>query len=290
MNQSLNINKFGAVIILAVIIFATIPLTHVYAIRRTNPDILVQFALLSDSHLNYATSGDEANYTTYFEKAIKQVNAAGVDFILIAGDLTQSGKPDEFSQFKSEISKFLSPVWVVPGNHDIGNKFSNLEKSEHVTFERIESYEKYIGHSWFSANCAGVHIICINSSILSSDFELEKKMWKFLEKEMGTSTDTPTILLMHYPLYLKDPDEPGGYWNVEPAQRARLIGLLKKSNVKMVLTGHLHRPVVNNLDGILFVTAPSTSFGIPAGKQPEGWMLISILKNGKSTVTFQTIK
>jgi 3',5'-cyclic AMP phosphodiesterase CpdA len=165
-----------------------------------------------------------------------------------------------------------------------------LGKSGHVTLARIKTYEKNFGPTWFSLNYAGVHIIGINSSILGSGFKLEKQMWKFLEDELGKPASEPTILLMHYPLFLKDIDEPGDYWNVEPAPRAHLIGLLKQGNVKMVLTGHLHRPLINNLDGILLVTTPATSFGIPTGKQPEGWTLITIFKNGKATAAFQTIK
>ena len=282
-------NKSGVLLITSFIIFAIIPTNQVVAIKHANHDILAQFALLSDSHLNHAKTVDDANFTSHFEKAIEQVNAADVDFVLIAGDLTQSGKPDEFSLFRAEITKFHVPVWYVPGNHDIGNKFSLSGKDEHVTLSRMETYEKQMGPSWFTANCAGVHIICINSSNLGSGFEEEKQMWKFLEKELATSAKVPTILLMHYPFFLKDPVEQGDYWNVEPAPRERLLGILKKGKVKMVLSAHLHKPLVNDQDGILFVTAGATSFGIPAGKQPEGWTLITILKNGKTTVTFQAI-
>jgi 3',5'-cyclic AMP phosphodiesterase CpdA len=287
MHQSLNTNNSGALILLTVLAFASFSL--VYGRKQSNPGILAQFALLGNSHLNHATFGEEANYTAHFEKAIKQVNAAGVDFVLIAGDLTQSGKPDEFSLFKTEISKIFVPVWVVPGNHDIGNKFSPHDKGEHMTLTRMKTYEKHIGPSWFSADCAGVHIICINSSLPGSGYEPEQKMWKFIEKELTTSTKVPTILLMHYPLFLNDPVEPGDYWNIEPAPRKRLLDLLKKSNVKMVLSAHLHKQLVNNRDGILFVTTAATSFGIPAGKQPEGWTLITILKNGKTTFSFHDL-
>jgi predicted phosphodiesterase len=95
---------------------------------------------------------------------------------------------------------------------------------------------------------------------------------------------------MHYPLFLKDLNEPGGdYWDVEPAPRTRLYQLLKQGGVKIVLTGHLHRPLVNRRDGILFVTTPPISFGLPRGKQPEGWTLVTILKNGEATSEIKTL-
>src|SRR5437899_316468 len=51
--------------------------------------VLARVALLSDPHVNRATNGDAANFKARFEKAIAQVNAAKVDIVLIAGDLTQ---------------------------------------------------------------------------------------------------------------------------------------------------------------------------------------------------------
>jgi 3',5'-cyclic AMP phosphodiesterase CpdA len=281
--------SFVTLIAFAAVMFAFESSAQVPVVHEANSNILARVALLGDSHLNLATSGDETNYGARFEKAIAQVNAAGVDFVLIAGDLVQSGsEPEQYDGFKADIKKFRSPVWFVPGNHDVGDKF-NSGKSAHTTLKRIETYENTMGPSWFSTNCAGVRIIGINSSILGSGFDRENEMWKFLESELAMPAPVPTILFMHYPLFLKDLDEPGtNYWNVEPAPRARLYNLLKQGGVKIVLNGHLHRPLVHRRDGILFVTTPPTSFGLPAGKQPEGWTLVTILKNGDATEEFET--
>ncbi len=102
---------------------------------------------------------------------------------------------------------------------------------------------------------------------------------------------TPTVLLMHYPLFLKDFDEGGGdYFNIEPAPRMRLYNLLKQGEVKTVLTGHLHRPLINQREGILFLTTPPISFGLPRGKQPEGWTLVTVFKNGEAKESFRNIE
>jgi Icc protein len=257
---------------------------------QTNSDVLARVALLSDSHLNFETNGQDATFNPHFEKAIAQVNAAGVDFVLIAGDLTQSGRPEEYADFKARIKEFHVPVWFVPGNHDVGNKV-NAGKDPYVTSARVADYEERMGPDWFSTNCAGVRIIGIDASLLGSGLEQESKMWSFLEPELAMPSSRPTLLFMHYPLFVKDMDEAGGiYWNVEPAPRARLYGLLKRGGVKIVLTGHLHRHLENRRDGILFFTTPPTSFGVPAGKQPEGWTLVTVLKNGEATTAFHPLE
>ena len=233
----------------------------------------------------------DATFKPHFEKTIAQVNEAKVDFVLIAGDLTQGGKPEELADFKIYLKKFHAPVWFVPGNHDVGNKLQSGKTEGMATRERVEAYEKALGPSWFVQERVGVRVIGINSSLLGSSFEREGEMWKFLKKELGKRVQVPTILFMHYPLFLKDLDEPGGdYFNTEPAPRKRLLDLLKQSGVKIVLTGHLHRTLVNRHDGILFVTTPPVSFGLPRGKQPEGWTLVTIFQNGEAKEAFQTIE
>ncbi len=257
----------------------------------SGPKILARVALLSDPHVNRATNGMDATFRPHFEKAIAQVNAAKVDLVLIAGDLTQDGKPEECADFKMFVKQIRAPVLFVPGNHDVGHKFNSGHTNGTITTERLAAWEKTFGPSWFSKKRAGVRVLGINSSLLGSGFEREDAMWKFLERELARPGSRPTILFMHYPLFLKNPDEPGGeYFNTEPAPRARLLHLVEQGGVKIVLTGHTHRSVVNRRDGILFLTTPPVSFGLPRGKQPEGWTLITILKDGEAQEVFQPLE
>lgn len=87
-----------------------------------------------------------------------------------------------------------------------------------------------------------------------------------------------SLLLIHYPLYLETPDETGGdYWNVEPAPRARLLSLLHRGGIRAVLSGHIHYPLVLAENGIMHISAPPVSFGLPRESQPEGWTLLTII-------------
>jgi 3',5'-cyclic AMP phosphodiesterase CpdA len=257
---------------------------------QAEPKILARIALVSDPHVNRATNGANATFKAHFEKTIAAVNKSKVDFVLIAGDLTQSGAVDEMSDFKKQIKKFHAPVWFVPGNHDVGHKFNSGKSEGTVTPERVELYEKKLGASFFMQKKSGVRVIGINSSLLGSGFERENAQWKFLEKEFAKPIRTPTILFMHYPPFLKTTDEPGGhYYNIEPEPRRRLLALLKQGGVKTVLTGHLHRQLINRNEGILFLTTPPVSFGLPKGS-PEGWTLISLQVEGEAKWEFQNIE
>lgn len=254
-------------------------------------DIVARIALISDLHVQRSTNHELAQAHARFHQAIADINAARVDLVLAAGDLTEWAQAEDFARFRQHVRKFDAPVWYVPGNHDMGGKIIRGKTNAHtVTPWSLRFYESRMGPSFFSRTRAGVRVIGINSTILDSDMRREKAMWRMLEKELAQPSPLPTIVLTHYPVFYKTPDEGGGdYWNVEPAPRGRLLPLLQEGSVKLVLSGHIHTQRVNRHEGILYVTTPPISFGLPNGKQPEGWMLITIPREGEAQVEFRRV-
>ena len=49
---------------------------------------------------------------------ITAVNNSETHFVVITGDLTESGKPEEFKTFLDVLDTCAKPTFVVPGNHD----------------------------------------------------------------------------------------------------------------------------------------------------------------------------
>jgi len=250
----------------------------------------VRIALVTDTHTNLATTGDEALYKTRLDQTIAAVNSANVALVLISGDLTQGGKQGEMDAFEAQIKAFTPPVRVVPGNHDVGGKLIP-GKTGGVTGERVSAYESVFGPSFWTEHLSGLRIIGLNSSIFGSGLPVEDRQWAFIEAELAVPSTEPTIVVMHYPPFLTAPDEPGGgYWDIEPAPRQRLLALLQKGHVSAVLTGHLHRPLRNDWNGIPLITSLPVSFGLPKDVQPEGWTLITVAPNGTVTAETETIK
>lgn len=252
----------------------------------------VRIALVTDTHTTRGTLEDQPLYKGHLAQVIAAVNAAHVDFVLVAGDLTQGGKPEEMSDFAAQIKGFQATTLVVAGNHDVGGKHIPGQEGG-MTAERAARYEQSFGPSFWTRTLDGVRVIGLNASLFGSGLPREAAQWQFLEAALSPAQHQPTLLLMHYPLYLDKPDEPGGaYWNVEPAPRARLLALIKKNgHVLTVLTGHLHRPLVNKTpEGVLLYTSPPVSFGLPRGKQPEGWTLVTVMpKTGVVHTEFRAI-
>jgi 3',5'-cyclic AMP phosphodiesterase CpdA len=219
-----------------------------------------------------------------------EINQAKVDLVLIAGDLTDGGTREQMALFKRKVKQLKAPVLFVAGNHDVGMVGDGTVKKS-ITPEKVRRFSQELGPNWFAREKAGVRIVGINSCLFGSGFKEEEAQWSFLAKELAKPRAKPTFLLEHYPLFIKTPDEPRrSTWNVQPEQRKRLLALVEQGGVRTVLTGHLHYPITNRLDGILFLGNTTTAFGLPRGKQPEGWMLLSVPREGEVQFEFRKLE
>jgi alkaline phosphatase D len=259
----------------------------------------LRIALVADPHVTRGEDAQKRSYGVHFDRVIASVNAVegGVDAVLVAGDLTDDGLPEQYDDFKARADRFRCPaVWSVPGNHDVGNKRREGADADGgtITDARLRRYEEKVGPSfWVRPLNDGTRVIGVNTPLLGSGLPREAEQWAFLEHELGATGDRrQTLVLLHYPLFTEAPDEPSSvYWNVEPAPRRRLLELLSTvgPSVRAVFSGHLHRPLERAAGNLRFLGAPPVSFGLPTGKQPEGWTLVTIPAAGPASARFVAV-
>jgi 3',5'-cyclic AMP phosphodiesterase CpdA len=252
--------------------------------------LATRIAFLSDTHVNLRTNEPGLAYNRRLDRAVAEVNAAKVDLVLIAGDLTDGGTREQMELFKRKVKALQAPVLFVPGNHDVGILGDGKVKTS-ITPDRVKLYGKTLGPNWFAREEAGLRVVGINSCLFGSGFKEEADQWTFLEKELAKPHAKPTLLMEHYPLFVTSVDEPGrNNHNLQPEPRQRLLALMQRAGVRAVLSGHLHYPITNRLDGILFLGNTTTAFGLPRGKTPEGWMLLSVPREGEVQFEFRKLE
>lgn len=250
----------------------------------------VRIAFLSDIHLTHRLKEDQPVRERRLQEAIAAVNAENVDLVLLGGDLTEDGTVAEFRDFQRLARGFAAPVWYVPGNHDIGNK-RIAGKKESVTHERHKRFESILGRSWWVREHAGVRVVGVNGPLLGSGLPDEPKMWAELERALAATSSVPTLIMVHFPPFQSSNSEPGGvYWNLEPSPRGRLLGLAQQAGVKTILSGHLHRNLTNQHEGITLLTTTTIGVGDPKKNPPRGWMLLSVEKDGRLTIDRRTVR
>lgn len=253
------------------------------AAQPAAPAKAVRIALVSDTHMGKPGVETTPLYRARFEKAIAAVNEAKVDLVVVAGDITEDGTEGEFKMFTELAKGFKAPMCVVPGNHDIGNKVFP-GKSNGPDAERLALFEKLVGPSSFVKTIAGVRVIGVASPLFGSGQPAEASLWKMLEKELAAPKPGLALLLTHYPPYTDKADEPAvPYWNINNEPRARLIGLLERGGIRNILGGHLHKPLELRDAKFNICVTPPVAFGLPKGKQPQAWTLVTIGADGGLT-------
>jgi DNA repair exonuclease SbcCD nuclease subunit len=249
----------------------------------------VRIALVSDTHLSCGPDGTGPLYRQRLDRVIAAVNASGVDLVLFAGDLTDDAAPEDVAMALERLRQFTVPVCCVPGNHDVGEKLS-VGGTNPVTEARLDDYEDRIGPAFFVERFVNrVCVVGVTASLFNSGLPREEEQWNFLADWLGAPTQETTVLLTHYPPFVEAPDEPADQWNIDPASRRPLLTLLQQSGVCAVLSGHTHHPLTRRHEGILFATAPAVAFGLPWGRQPEGWMLLTITQANEVNIVVRDI-
>ncbi len=101
------------------------------------------FAVLSDLHIGLPhTIADHPTRfhlvevsIPAFEQALQTLEPLELDFLLIPGDLTQHGEPENHRWLAQRLSQLPLPVYVIPGNHDPEFTFPALPEPLRSHFE-----------------------------------------------------------------------------------------------------------------------------------------------------------
>ena len=218
--------------------------------------------------------------TELYRKAIDQVNRLNPDFIVITGDLvnknTDSLQWAEFDRITGEIKPSI-PVYLSPGNHDIGNN---------PTAQDIDRFRAAYGDDKFSFRHKKNWFIGINSCIIKSDSpEMEERQFIWLENELKKAKRAKNILIFtHYSFFLNEPDEPDKYFNIDINKRKKYLDLFSEYKVNTVFAGHLHNNAYGKNGTMNMIT--TSAVGKPLGKAPSGFRIIVVGKKGVASTFY----
>ncbi len=196
------------------------------------------------SEINFYAMGDTQGFEWLYKEMLSIIRDRGsfereevTDFILHLGDITASGSPDSLQKFHNITRSSPIPVFSTPGNHDI--KIANS----------TSMYENYFGHSEYFFEYKGYVFISVNSS---SGFYSESS-FSYLSEVLLQFPDKPKVIFTHIPIF--DPREGKDHALLNTSQVTRVLHLLNNSNVKAVISGHIHYYNHTILNGIHFITS-----------------------------------
>jgi 3',5'-cyclic-AMP phosphodiesterase len=200
-------------------------------------------AQLSDVHVGGARYREELLRT-----AIEEINAAGPDLVVLAGDLTDDGYPDQYPLAQQELAAIAAEHIVrVPGNHDARNVGYLLFED---TFGARDSRLRF--------ECAGLDVALIGVDSSKPDIdegEIGREHYGWIEEGFTDDTDLRIFVCHHHLVPV-----PGtGRERNQVLDAGDVLALLRRCSVDLVLSGHRHVPYVWPLAGILLVHSGTVS-------------------------------
>lgn len=203
-----------------------------------------------------------------FKLAVKQINVLKPDFVVICGDLVNTANEKSFADFNSIKAGFNMPCHCAPGNHDVLNQ---------PTAESMRRYRETIGKDYYSFEHKGYTFVVANTQLWKAPLEGESEKhdaWFTKTLESTKAKAYPAVIVVHYPLFVEEPDEKEIYYNLPLSKRREILDLCEKNGVVAFLAGHTHKQITNEYKGIQFVNGETTSKNFD--ERPMGFRLWNV--------------
>ena len=192
--------------------------------------LLFSFALLTDTHISTSNPRPMED----LQRSIADINQnPAIEFVVVTGDLTESGDRASIQAIKDELEKLNVPFYAASGNHE-----TTWSESGVMDFSRV------FGDSRFAFSHNGMYFIGFNSGpvIRMADGHVAPQDITWLKHNLDSVSkagEAPIFVFTHYPLRNGDVDN----WY-------EVTDVLRQHNVQCIMGGHYHRNLIFDCDGI----------------------------------------
>lgn len=228
------------------------------------------FAVIADSHFHppgipaQASWDSDAQFNDRNRHAVDLLCSASPDFVVHVGDVPHPVPGLQAHERALDVAQATyaalpCPLYMVPGNHDIGDKPHPWAPAPTVTAERHAAFARRWGPPWQVFEHGGCRMIFIDTPVLNSGLPMEAEQWAWLEEVLAQPMRT--FAFLHYPPFMLRRDEAEHYDNLAEPARSRLLTMLE--GVEAIFCGHVHRFFWNPIGETDLYVVPATSFVRP---------------------------
>ena len=228
------------------------------------------FALFSDTHIakgrwQYRNVIMGEPSAEALKEEFPALEAQGVDFALMAGDMVNAAAREQFEMLADVLSTTSLPVYGCVGNHDAYNSSSRGDMLELVPGLFPE------GETNYTFRRGPLRFIVLDASYwrtkdgqITDQFDrdnwsgigLAEGSLQWLRDSLAEDTQTPTIVVWHYGFYDRRGATCCGYEMSSStcvSSDEVLTALREAPNLVATLSGHSHWNQVNTVDGIAHI-------------------------------------
>lgn len=209
-------------------------------------------AQITDVHIGFDQGNPEGYNTARLEAVLRRLIDPPVrpDMLLMSGDLTEFGDRESYDRLAGAVRDCPFPVWPIPGNHDLRGPLL-------AAFPQVPRRDD--GFVQYAIEADGLRLIMLDTleeGRHGGAFCETRAAW--LRDELAAHPHTPAVLVMHHP-----PFESGLAWldaNPREPWIARFLEAISGfSQVRAILSGHLHRNIHTVWNGVALTVCGSTA-------------------------------
>ena len=218
-------------------------------LQNNKADVL-HFIHITDTHL--LNQSDETlhslNTKLCFETVLShsQTSYPEIDFLLLTGDISQTGTKESYELFKSIIQQYDLPIYCVPGNHDTPILLQNVIPNSPDNSINIIQIGRF-------------SLILISSCVENKHHGMiTQHCLQQLEDYLQNSTNQFMIIAIHHP-----PVSINSTWLDEIGLHNKtefLQTINKFSQNTLLLFGHVHQEFDWQKNKLRVLTTPSTCY------------------------------
>lgn len=212
---------------------------------------------LSDTHLRAGGVQlfDSVDAAARLERTLAVIESSGVrpDGVVVTGDLADLGEPGAYAQLRALVEPFAAHLgtrvfWVM-GNHDDRTAFrAGLYDDDSADLRPVDRVDEL----------DGLRLVTLDTSVPGAHHgELDDAQLQWLQEVLAVPAPLGTILAMHHPPV---PSVLPLASSVELRDQRRLAPVLKGSDVRAIIAGHLHYSTFASFAGIPVSVASSTCY------------------------------
>lgn len=219
------------------------------------------------AHLGSLHCGAVTYETDLLGGVVDQVNAAGPDLVVVAGDLTAAGYEWEYEQALGQLERFGAPTVVVPGNHDSRNVgYIHFEARVGSRFCRLR--QEFPPDRARRLGTTGVTVVGVDSSEPDLDSGKVGREWYGWIGAQYEHPDDLKLFVVHHHLVAI----PGAGRELNVITDAGdVLPVLNEAGVDIALTGHRHVPFFWGLNGMLLTNCGTASTRDLPGRVRPSW-------------------
>ncbi len=216
---------------------------------------------LTDLHLRPPgrLSNDVVDTNRLTEQAFRAVAAFDPrpDAVVITGDLTECGLPEEYAVLVDLLRLLPMPVFVIPGNHD---RRENLRAALALPGDA--------SHVHYAIDNFPLRLVMLDTVVPGAGHgELGPDGLAFLDRALAAKPRKPTVVAMHHPPFV---------CGIAQMDRINLRDtpaftevISRHPQVKRIICGHHHRPITAPVAHAVASIAPSVAHQVELSLLPD---------------------